>query len=316
MGHHSCCNQQKVKRGLWSPEEDENLIQYINAHGYGCWSEVPEKAGLQRCGKSCRLRWINYLRPDIKRGRFTPEEEKLIISLHGLVGNRWAHIASHLPGRTDNEIKNYWNSWIKKKIRKPSATPAMVPSNVKFVQSGYTWNQLDTVNQDLATIKAPIEERVFSSSCPLFMFDTGTVDGLGSGNARADIFHEATGLNSDSWHLNLHGVEAFLPPPAASFTSGTQSNCLPPLTESIESMVPMEVQECSMNVDGEINFECLQRQNFSEIQQQELSGWIDPHQCPGFLIWDDHVEAQISGEGIKPTSSSMGAMISSYLQSL
>ncbi|XP_066326084.1 myb transcription factor 42-like [Miscanthus floridulus] len=120
MGHHSCCNQQKVKRGLWSPEEDEKLIRYITTHGYGCWSEVPEKAGLQRCGKSCRLRWINYLRPDIRRGRFTAEEEKLIISLHAIVGNRWAHIASHLPGRTDNEIKNYWNSWIKKKIRKPA----------------------------------------------------------------------------------------------------------------------------------------------------------------------------------------------------
>lgn len=116
MGHHSCCNQQKVKRGLWSPEEDEKLINYINNNGYGCWSEVPEKAGLQRCGKSCRLRWINYLRPNIRRGKFTPEEEKLIISLHNIVGNRWAHIATHLPGRTDNEIKNYWNSWIKKKL--------------------------------------------------------------------------------------------------------------------------------------------------------------------------------------------------------
>ncbi|GFZ01340.1 myb domain protein 103 [Actinidia rufa] len=88
MGHHSCCNQQKVKRGLWSPEEDEKLIRYVTTHGYGCWSEVPEKAGLQRCGKSCRLRWINYLRPDIRRGRFSPEEETLIISLHGSVGNR------------------------------------------------------------------------------------------------------------------------------------------------------------------------------------------------------------------------------------
>ncbi|KAL5650180.1 hypothetical protein ACJX0J_040989, partial [Zea mays] len=71
---------------------------------------------LNRCGKSCRLRWTNYLRPDIKRGPFTPEEHNSILQLHAVVGNKWSMIAAQMPGRTDNEIKNYWNTHMKKQI--------------------------------------------------------------------------------------------------------------------------------------------------------------------------------------------------------
>nr|ADQ53510.1 MYB protein [Phyllostachys edulis] len=123
MGRHSCCYKQKLRKGLWSPEEDEKLMNHITKHGHGCWSTVPKLAGLQRCGKSCRLRWINYLRPDLKRGAFSQEEEDLIIELHAVLENRWSHIATRLPGRTDNEIKNLWNSCIKKKLRQQGIDP-------------------------------------------------------------------------------------------------------------------------------------------------------------------------------------------------
>ncbi|KAJ8449067.1 hypothetical protein Cgig2_004122 [Carnegiea gigantea] len=123
MARHSCCAKQKLRKGLWSPEEDEKLYNYITRFGVGCWSSVPKLAGLQRCGKSCRLRWINYLRPDLKRGMFSQEEEDLIIHLHKILGNRWAQIASQLPGRTDNEIKNFWNSCLKKKLMKQGIDP-------------------------------------------------------------------------------------------------------------------------------------------------------------------------------------------------
>ncbi|KAF5459945.1 hypothetical protein F2P56_019851 [Juglans regia] len=123
MGRHSCGLKQKLRKGLWSPEEDEKLFNYITRFGVGCWSSVPKLAGLQRCGKSCRLRWINYLRPDLKRGMFSHQEEDLIISLHEVLGNRWAQIAAQLPGRTDNEIKNFWNSSLKKKLMKQGIDP-------------------------------------------------------------------------------------------------------------------------------------------------------------------------------------------------
>ncbi|KAJ8765376.1 hypothetical protein K2173_012073 [Erythroxylum novogranatense] len=116
MGRSPCCEKQHTNKGAWTKEEDERLINYIKLHGEGCWRSLPKAAGLLRCGKSCRLRWINYLRPDLKRGNFTGEEDELIISLHGLLGNKWSLIAARLPGRTDNEIKNYWNTHIKRKL--------------------------------------------------------------------------------------------------------------------------------------------------------------------------------------------------------
>ncbi|KAL9254528.1 Transcription factor MYB15-like protein [Drosera capensis] len=116
MGRAPCCSKVGLHRGPWTPREDTLLVNYIQAHGEGQWRSLPKKAGLLRCGKSCRLRWMNYLRPDIKRGNITPDEEDLIIRMHALLGNRWSLIAGRLPGRTDNEIKNYWNTHLRKRL--------------------------------------------------------------------------------------------------------------------------------------------------------------------------------------------------------
>ncbi|XP_076959405.1 transcription factor MYB102-like [Bidens hawaiensis] len=123
MGRSPCCEKNGLKKGPWTAEEDQKLIDYIQKNGYGNWRTLPANAGLQRCGKSCRLRWTNYLRPDIKRGRFSFEEEETIIQLHRVLGNKWSSIAARLPGRTDNEIKNYWNTHIRKKLLRMGIDP-------------------------------------------------------------------------------------------------------------------------------------------------------------------------------------------------
>ncbi|GAA0175089.1 hypothetical protein LIER_28340 [Lithospermum erythrorhizon] len=174
MGHHTCCNKEKVKRGLWSPDEDEKLVNYINTYGQSCWSNVPKLAGLQRCGKSCRLRWINYLRPDLKRGSFSIYEANIIIQLHEILGNKWAQIARHLPGRTDNEVKNFWNSSLKKKLlnqgrnnnNKNHITPtsSILPSNL-LIQNPSNTSSHDnndifysfTQNSNFCSISSPPE---------------------------------------------------------------------------------------------------------------------------------------------------------------
>ncbi|KAL6615961.1 hypothetical protein ACP70R_038231 [Stipagrostis hirtigluma subsp. patula] len=137
MGRSPCCDKARVKRGPWSQEEDAILKSFVERFGNaGNWIALPQKAGLKRCGKSCRLRWLNYLRPELRHGGFSDEEDNLILSLYGKIGSKWSVIASRLPGRTDNDVKNYWNTKLKKRYlatttregRPPSPAPPPPPT--------------------------------------------------------------------------------------------------------------------------------------------------------------------------------------------
>ncbi|KAK3184378.1 hypothetical protein Dsin_031664 [Dipteronia sinensis] len=108
---------QSLKKGPWTAAEDGILMEYVKKHGEGNWNAVQKNSGLMRCGKSCRLRWANHLRPNLKKGSFSSDEERIIIELHAKLGNKWARMAAQLPGRTDNEIKNYWNTRMKRRQR-------------------------------------------------------------------------------------------------------------------------------------------------------------------------------------------------------
>lgn len=88
-----------LKKGPWTSGEDEILVEYVKKHGEGNWNAVQKHSGLSRCGKSCRLRWANHLRPDLRKGAFTTEEERCIIELHAKMGNKWARMAAEVSGR-------------------------------------------------------------------------------------------------------------------------------------------------------------------------------------------------------------------------
>ncbi|KAI9079644.1 hypothetical protein K1719_038265 [Acacia pycnantha] len=225
MGRSPCCEKEHTNKGAWTKEEDQRLINYINLHGEGCWRSLPRAAGLLRCGKSCRLRWINYLRPDLKRGNFTEQEDELIINLHSLLGNKWSLIAARLPGRTDNEIKNYWNTHIKRKLysrgidpqthrplNAPAATdPAAVVSstnnnNGKFqlvTELGSANNNNNTTNNATKIVKTE------SAACEDSNSSSGVTTSEEATFAQAPLNLELTiGLPSDQpASLNQHNFK-------------------------------------------------------------------------------------------------------------
>ncbi|KAJ1439057.1 SANT/Myb domain [Sesbania bispinosa] len=135
----------EYKKGFWNVEEDMILMDYIKENGTGKWNRITKATGLKRSGKSCRLRWMNYLSPGVKHGDFSNQEEDLIIRLHKLLGNRWSLIAGRIPGRTDNQVKNYWNTHLSKKlgVMKEKRSPKTVLNEQKDDNCNSTSESID-----------------------------------------------------------------------------------------------------------------------------------------------------------------------------
>ncbi|KAL8497404.1 hypothetical protein ACS0TY_020917 [Phlomoides rotata] len=149
-----------MKKGAWSEEEDNKLRAYVLRYGHWNWRLLPKYAGLARCGKSCRLRWVNYLKPGVKRGKFSKEEEDLVTKLHSQLGNKWSVIATKLPGRTDNEVKNFYHTRIEKKKKKKKEE---VRGHAKVVERE---SSLESTQESTPRLDTSSEEDLWSGLFP------------------------------------------------------------------------------------------------------------------------------------------------------
>ncbi|KAK1394602.1 Transcription factor like [Heracleum sosnowskyi] len=176
--------QEEIRKGPWTEHEDVQLVFYVNLFGDRRWDFIAKVSGLKRTGKSCRLRWVNYLHPGLKRGKMTPHEERLVVELHAKWGNRWSRIARKLPGRTDNEIKNYWRTYMRKEAqeKKRSMSPSPSPSHSNCSSS------ISSGSPGLAADSKPIvntTERNF--------YDTGGLDIYAVNENKSAEIHDCNG---------------------------------------------------------------------------------------------------------------------------
>ncbi|KAF5457510.1 hypothetical protein F2P56_021609 [Juglans regia] len=228
-----CSKQEGTNnKGAWSKQEDQKLIDYIQTHGEGSWSSLPKAAGLDRCGKSCRLRWINYLRPDIKRGNFGQDEEDLIIKLHALLGNRWSLIAGRLPGRTDNEVKNYWNSHIRRKL----ISMGIDPNNHRLNQQiNPPRPQPKYVNVVSVAATTSSESTNYDHDCkPPPLKSVGNADHRVSDGTASSSVDQDEMPAANSLALNLDLTIAFRPSPVTQLVQEKRQSSISMSTKQVE----------------------------------------------------------------------------------
>uniref|UniRef100_A0A453CPV0 Transcription factor GAMYB n=1 Tax=Aegilops tauschii subsp. strangulata TaxID=200361 RepID=A0A453CPV0_AEGTS len=153
-----------VRKGPWMAEEDAVLLEHVRTHGPRDWSSIRSKGALQRTGKSCRLRWVNKLRPNLKTGcKFSADEERVVIELQAQFGNKWARIATYLPGRTDNDVKNFWSTRQKRLARLLRAPLRARPSKTRSSNTKASASSLESAMVSTYSVLARIMFRPFAT---------------------------------------------------------------------------------------------------------------------------------------------------------
>ncbi|EYU33077.1 hypothetical protein MIMGU_mgv1a010262mg [Erythranthe guttata] len=296
-----------LRRGPWTVEEDFTLINYIAHHGEGRWNSLSRCAGLKRTGKSCRLRWLNYLRPDVRRGNITLEEQLLILELHSRWGNRWSKIAQHLPGRTDNEIKNYWRTRVQKHAKqlkcdvnskqfKDTMRYLWMPRLVERIQSqsqsqatgtpasaATTYNVVINTHQNADIINLDMGSAQISS-VPQPHDVTNIIRGGGGGS----LENSSAAVSSDSFGT-----------PVSDMTTDCYNNYVVPLNHDLNQdyYPPAAAAANNNNINYHHHHQHLSSYNYDDDQSNNLTSPSGYFNQAGGMDFVDHQNSQWNMDG-------------------